>query len=234
MLKGACAPILVWSCPPFWKIGFIPDLNWSAFLSSSLYGSFQFKILCSPELVSFPFKFPVWKLPICSPELVWKLPIWNPSSPVLNWSAFLSSFLYGSSSLYGSFQFGILPLELVSFPFKFPVWKLPIWNPSSPELVSFPFKFPVWKLPIWNPSSPVLNWSGWNPSSPVLNWSAFLSSSLCGSWSAFLSNSFCWSFQSWAGQLSFQIPFAEAFNLQPFLSYPGLSSFPFKFILCSL
>ena len=129
MLKGACAPILVWSCPPFWKIGFIPDLNWSAFLSSSLYGSFQFGILCSPELVSFPFKFPVWKLPIwnpSSPELVsfpfkfpvWKLPIWNPSSPVLNWSAFLSSFPVWK---------------------QFPVWKLPIWNPSSPELVSFPF-----------------------------------------------------------------------------------------------
>ena len=220
MLKGACAPILV------------------------RYGSFQFGILCSPELVSFPFKFPVWKLPICnpsSPELVsfpfkfpvWKLPIWNPSSPVLNWSAFLSSF-----PVWKQFPVWKLPIwnpsspELVSFPFKFPVWKLPIWNPSSPELVSFPFKFPVWKLPIWNPSSPVLNWSGWNPSSPVLNWSAFLSSSL--SWSAFLSNSFCGSFQSWAGQLSFQIPFVEAFNLQPFLSYPGLSSFPFKFILCSL
>ena len=42
---AACAPILVWNCPPFWKIGFIPDLNWSAFLSSSLYGSFQFGIL---------------------------------------------------------------------------------------------------------------------------------------------------------------------------------------------
>ena len=188
-------------------VGFIPDLNWSAFLSSSLYGSFQFGILCSPELVSFPFKFPVWKLPIwnpSSPELVsfpfkfpvWKLPIWNPSSPVLNWSAFLSSF-----PVWKQFPAWKLPAF---------VWKLPIWNPSSPELVSFPFKFPVWKLPIWNPSSPVLNWSGWNPSSPVLNWSL--------------------SFQvpsMEAGQLSFQIPFVGA-------SSPGLVSFPFKFLLWKL
>ena len=156
--------------------------------------------LSSPELVSFPFKF-----------YVWKLPIWNPSSPVLNWSAFLSSSLCGSWSAFlsdsfcGSFQFGSFFVymfsvwKVVSFPFRFLLWKLPIWKlfcvyvlsgclkgpvhlfwcgtvlhfenrfHTRSELVSFPFKFPVWKLPIWNPSS------------PVLNWSAFLSSSLYGS-----------------------------------------------------
>ena len=120
------------------------------------------------ELVSFPFKFPVWKLPI-----------WNPSSPVLNWSACnLEAFLCICS---------LWVLKGACAPIL--VWNCPLSSilenrfHTRSELVSFPFKFPAWKLPIWNPSS------------PVLNWSAFLSSSLCGSWSAFLSDSFCGSFQ---------------------------------------
>ena len=130
--------------PDMWSCAGIP--GWSAFLSNSFCGSFQFAtfpLLSWAVQLSFQIHF-VFSLSLCTyfgvelssilenrfhtrSELVsfpfkfpvWKLPIWNPSSP-----------------------------ELVSFPFKFPVWKLPIWNPSSPELVSFPFKFPVWKLPI--------------------------------------------------------------------------------------
>ena len=42
---------------------------------------------------------------------------------------------------------------------------------SSPELVSFPFKFPVWKLPTWEDSSPSFSFQF--GILPVLNWSAF-------------------------------------------------------------